>query len=74
MERTRTVSWEDPATTAQRGLELPGLEYLRSIRDGDHRGSRTATSEAHLRGAEDGKLYAHATSTVMILGEPSSDA
>jgi uncharacterized protein (TIGR00369 family) len=32
-----------------------------------HRGSRTATAEAHLRD-ESGKLYAHGTSTCLILG------
>jgi uncharacterized protein (TIGR00369 family) len=33
--RSRTVSWEDPAVAAQRGLEMSGLAYIRSIRDGD---------------------------------------
>jgi uncharacterized protein (TIGR00369 family) len=32
-----------------------------------HRGSRVATSEGRLTGERDGKLYAHATSTCLIL-------
>ena len=32
-----------------------------------HRGGRIATSEARLVGEDDGKLYAHGTSTCMIL-------
>lgn len=34
-----------------------------------HRGSRVATAEARLVGEADGKLYAHGSSTCMILGE-----
>ncbi len=30
-ERTRTFTWADPATMAQDGLRLPGIEYLRAI-------------------------------------------
>jgi uncharacterized protein (TIGR00369 family) len=33
-----------------------------------HRGSRVATAEARLTGEDDGRLYAHGTSTCMILG------
>lgn len=33
--RERTVSWEDPAASAQRGLELSGLDYMREIIGGD---------------------------------------
>jgi uncharacterized protein (TIGR00369 family) len=33
-----------------------------------HRGSRVATAEARVTGEADGKLYAHGTSTCMILG------
>ena len=33
--RTRTISWEDPAAAAQRGLELGGLAYIAAIRDGE---------------------------------------
>ena len=35
MERTRTVSWEDPVATAAAARDLSGLDYLRAIRDGD---------------------------------------
>jgi uncharacterized protein (TIGR00369 family) len=34
-----------------------------------HRGSRVATAEARLISAEDGKLLAHGTSTLLILGD-----
>ena len=30
-----TVRWEDPARLAARGRELPGIEFLRAIRDGE---------------------------------------
>ncbi|MDQ3935260.1 MAG: PaaI family thioesterase [Actinomycetota bacterium] len=30
-----TVRWEDPARLAERGRELPGIEFLRAIRDGE---------------------------------------
>jgi uncharacterized protein (TIGR00369 family) len=33
--RTRTVSWEDPATGARAATQMSGLEYLRAIRDGE---------------------------------------
>ena len=33
-----------------------------------HRGSRVATAEARLTGEADGRLYAHGTSTCMVLG------
>jgi uncharacterized protein (TIGR00369 family) len=34
MQRTRTVTWEDPREAAARGLELDGLAYLRAMADG----------------------------------------
>jgi uncharacterized protein (TIGR00369 family) len=33
--RTRTITWEDPVATAQRGLELSGLDYLRAMMSGE---------------------------------------
>jgi uncharacterized protein (TIGR00369 family) len=33
-ERTRSFSWEDPTATAAAGLQMPGLECMRSIMDG----------------------------------------
>ena len=35
VERTRTVSWEDPVPTAMRGLEMSGLDYLRAMMAGE---------------------------------------
>jgi uncharacterized protein (TIGR00369 family) len=32
--RTKTVSWFDPAITAEAGRSMSGLEFLRAIRDG----------------------------------------
>lgn len=32
--RTRTISWEDPTTTAKFGQTMSGLEYLRAIQAG----------------------------------------
>ena len=34
-ERERTYSWEDPTELAAAGTQLPGLDYLRAMRDGD---------------------------------------
>jgi uncharacterized protein (TIGR00369 family) len=34
MLRSLTVSWEDPMPLAEQGRKLPGLEFLRAIRDG----------------------------------------
>lgn len=33
-ERTRTIRWENPLETAERGRELSGLEFLEAIRSG----------------------------------------
>jgi uncharacterized protein (TIGR00369 family) len=35
MERTRTVSWEDPAPGADAAREMSGLEYLRAMLRGE---------------------------------------
>ena len=35
MARTLTVSWDDPMPLAEQARKLPGLEFLRAIRDGD---------------------------------------
>ena len=32
---SRTLTWHDPAASAAAGLKLPGLDYLRAMRDGD---------------------------------------
>ena len=32
--RTRQVSWADPMALAEAGHEMPGIEFLRAIRDG----------------------------------------
>jgi uncharacterized protein (TIGR00369 family) len=33
-KRARTFTWDDPRATAEAGLRLPGIEYLRGIADG----------------------------------------
>ena len=33
--RTRTISWQDPLTSAARRHDLSGTDHLRAIRDGD---------------------------------------
>lgn len=33
MERTRTVSWEDPSIGAKKALEMSGLEYIQAMKD-----------------------------------------
>jgi uncharacterized protein (TIGR00369 family) len=35
MQRTRTVTWEDPLAAAARGRELDGMGHLRAMVDGD---------------------------------------
>ena len=50
------------AVTADSGSLLAQGEVV-------HRGSRVATAEARLVGEADGKLYAHGSSTCMILGD-----
>lgn len=35
MDRTRTASWDDPASGMQAALSLSGLEYMRAIARGD---------------------------------------
>jgi uncharacterized protein (TIGR00369 family) len=35
VERSRTFSWSDPATTAQAGRTMAGLDFLRAIMNGD---------------------------------------
>jgi uncharacterized protein (TIGR00369 family) len=32
--RTKTITWYDPLTTAAKGAELPGRDYLRAIAEG----------------------------------------
>jgi len=34
MERTRTVTWEDPRTLSDAARSMPGIDFLRAIRDG----------------------------------------
>jgi uncharacterized protein (TIGR00369 family) len=34
MKRSLTVSWQDPAALAEAGRSMPGIEFLRAIRDG----------------------------------------
>ena len=34
MKRTAEVKWEDPLPLAQAGRSMPGIEFLRAIRDG----------------------------------------
>lgn len=34
MDRSRTITWADPAAVARKGHKLTGLEYLRSFADG----------------------------------------
>jgi uncharacterized protein (TIGR00369 family) len=35
LTRSRTVSWEDPLASAQRGSELSGLDYLKAMMAGE---------------------------------------
>ena len=28
-QRSRTVTWHDPAPTVERGLSMPGIDYLK---------------------------------------------
>ncbi len=35
MDRTRTVTWRDPALGIEAGTTLPGIEYLRAMARGD---------------------------------------
>jgi uncharacterized protein (TIGR00369 family) len=34
MERSLEVTWEDPMQLAEKGRAMPGIEFLRAIRDG----------------------------------------
>jgi uncharacterized protein (TIGR00369 family) len=34
MKRTLEVKWEDPAALAEAGRKMPGIEFLRAMRDG----------------------------------------
>ena len=34
MQRSRTITWEDPVETAASAIEMSGLEYLRAIGEG----------------------------------------
>ena len=34
-ERSRSYSWEDPTELAGQGQQMPGLEYLRAMQEGD---------------------------------------
>jgi uncharacterized protein (TIGR00369 family) len=34
MKRTLEVKWEDPAALAEAGRRMPGIEFLRAMRDG----------------------------------------
>jgi len=34
-ERTRTFTWSDPLRSARTGLQLPGLDYIRAVADGE---------------------------------------
>jgi uncharacterized protein (TIGR00369 family) len=34
MKRTFEVKWEDPAALAEAGRKMPGIEFLRAMRDG----------------------------------------
>lgn len=41
-KRQRTVTWHDPVASAMAGMALPGLDYLRAIRDGQLPGAPIA--------------------------------
>ena len=34
-ERSLTITWEDPRASAEAGLQMPGLEYMRAVVRGD---------------------------------------
>lgn len=56
MNRTLTVSWEDPGELGAQARTQRGLEFLAAIRDGE------------LPPAPIQELLAHATSTCLIVG------
>jgi uncharacterized protein (TIGR00369 family) len=80
-ERTLTIRWQDPqvfAEAAYTTLEVK-VNFVRAwtMQTGRvrceakviHAGARTATAEARLVDAA-GKLYAHGTTTCMVIREP----
>ena len=44
MTRTRTITWDDPATGQELGAGMSGLEYLRAIADGRLSGAPIAAT------------------------------
>jgi len=66
MNRSLTVSWQDPHTLADTARSMAGIDFLRAIGRTIHVGSRIGTAEGRLENAS-GKLYAHATTTCMVL-------
>ncbi len=65
--RSLAVTWSDPKTLAEAARSMPGIEFLRAIGKVLHVGSRVATAEGRIEDAA-GKLYAHATTTCIVLG------
>lgn len=64
-------------TTVQLGVNMvrPAFEHTATLRceaDVIHAGRTTATAEARVVGAEDGKLYAHGTTTCAIFARPGA--
>lgn len=66
MENRRTIVWDDPHELGREARGLSGLEFLRRLIAVVHRGKRTAVTEARMEDSE-GRLYAHASSTCLIL-------
>ncbi len=64
--RQRIVSWEDPLAGAAQARDLSGLDYLRAIAEG-------RIPSAPIAAGPDGTLYAHATTTCLVL-EPAAGA
>ena len=64
--RSVSITWSDPMALAEAGRTMPGIEFLRAIGKLVNLGKRVATAEGRLEDGQ-GKLYAHATTTCLIL-------
>jgi hypothetical protein len=66
-KRTRTITWEDPRPLAEAGRSLPGLEFLQKIVSGELPPPPLAALLNFDIVDESGKLYAHGTTTCLVL-------
>lgn len=70
IERSRTITWDDPMATAAPALTMSGIDFYRAI----ERGEVPRPPIGRLMGIDQGrvtqaagKLYAHGTTTCLIL-------